>query len=190
MASIEKTNVGMGTPLAAAFDFNSAAPLDSRLTVPTYEGLAALASAGAAYAGMRVYVETGDKKGNYQYIDGAWVNETDEIRNWIGSVATAAMEFKGTITNGTLPENGDKGDMYKVATSSIVISADSNAEAEEEVTARPGDSIVCDENGKWYLIPSGDDIEDTWRPVKVGEDTLETSPDSLEVTVAIPIPVI
>lgn len=171
MAAIEKTNVGAGTPLAAAFDFNAAKPLDSRLTVPAYDGLAALTGAGAAYPGMRVYVETGDKQGNYQFVDGNWVSETEELKALIGAVATAAMEFKGTIANGILPTTGDKGDMYKIVTENLILAAADNAEGQDAI-AKPGDSIVNNGDGKWYLIPSGDDMDDTWRPVKAGGNTL------------------
>lgn len=65
------------------------------------------------------------------------------------------MEFKGATA--TLPANPAKGDMYKVAGETIDITIDG-------VAAKTGDSIVY--NGEeWFLIPSGDDIEDTWRPV-------------------------
>ena len=172
MAAIEKTNVGLGTALAAAFDFNAAKPLDSRLTVPAYDGLAALSDAGAAYPGMRVYVETGDKQGNYQYINSEWVSETAEIKALIDSVATAAMEFKGAISNGTLPTEGDKGDMYKITTTNVTIPAELNAEEAKQVVAKPGDTIVRNSDGKWFYVPSGDDMDDTWRPIKAGGNTL------------------
>lgn len=180
MAAIEKTNVGLGTALAAAFDFNAAKPLDSRLTVPAYDGLAALSDAGAAYPGMRVYVETGDKQGNYQYINSEWASETAEIKALIDSVATAAMEFKGAISNGILPTEGDKGDMYKITTTNVIISAELNAEEEKEVVAKPGDTIVRNGDGKWFYVPSGDDMDDTWRPIKAGGNTLSDT-ETLEL---------
>ena len=157
MAIVEKTKIGTGTPLAANFDWIAASPIDSRSVVETYEGLAALVNAGAVYAGMRVYVETddattGNSKGNYQYINGEWVNETDELKKLISSETTAAMEFKGGTAS--LPENPSKGDFYKVTASFTV----------EDEEVKIGDSIIY--NGEqWFVIPSGDDIEDTWRPV-------------------------
>lgn len=89
----------------------------------------------------------------------------DKVKELIGAQTTAAMEFKGATA--TLPENPAKGDMWKVAGADISIEIDG-------VAAKTGDSIVY-EGTKWYLIPSGDDIEDTWRPVKVGNNTLETN---------------
>jgi hypothetical protein len=174
--AIENTRVGKGTPLAANFDLVSASPLDSRSVVETYAGLAALVNAGAAYEGMRVFVETGDTehpKGNYQYINSTWVSETAELINLINATATAAMEFKGTTAK--LPTNPTKGDFYKVTTA-FAIGSD---------TAKIGDSIVYD-GTTWCIIPSGDDLDDTWRPITdVNNDaTLTfTAGDKLDVAV-------
>ena len=162
---------------SSGFDLAAPAPLDTRATVPVYAGLAALKNGGAVYEGMRVYVETGDEKGNYQYINGEWKSETKDIIDLVNATATAAMEFKGVTA--TLPENPSKGDMYKVAGENISIKVD-------DVDAKFGDSIVY--NGeKWFLIPSGDDIEDTWRPVTdVDNDASLTfaAGDKLDVAVA------
>lgn len=86
---------------------------------------------------------------------------TDTLKALIGSETTAAMEFKGATA--TLPANANKGDVYK-ASDNIMVPADSDAEG-NGFTTSIGDSIVAEGDGKWYLIPSGDDIEDTWRPV-------------------------
>ena len=88
------------------------------------------------------------------------INEVT-LKALIGSETTAAMEFKGATAS--LPESAAKGDVYK-ASDIIAVSAENDAEGKGFATSG-GDSIVADENGKWYLIPSGDDIEDTWRPV-------------------------
>ena len=86
----------------------------------------------------------------------------DEIKTLIGQETTAAMEFKGAVS--ALPAGGNKGDMYKVS-GKFEVSADKDAQG-VGFTAEIGDSIVLDsKDGKWYHIPSGDDIEDTWRPV-------------------------
>jgi uncharacterized cupin superfamily protein len=61
--------------------------------------------------------------------------------------------------------------MYKIVTTNLELTTITNAEG-VVATAQPGDSIVATDDGKWYLIPSGDDIEDTWRPVKAGGNTL------------------
>ena len=165
---------------SSGFDLAAPAPLDTRTTVPVYAGLAALKNGGAVYEGMRVYVEADDdngKKGNYQYINGEWKNELAELKTLIENTATAAMEFKGATA--TLPENPAKGDMYKVAGQNINIKIG-------DVDAKTGDSIVY--NGEeWFLIPSGDDIEDTWRPVTdVNNDATLTfvAGEKLDVAVA------
>ena len=151
--AIENTYLlGKNITLGCGFDLQAKAPLDSRMTVATYEGLAALVNGNAAYEGMRVFVETGAEKGNYQYLNGEWKNELAELKTLIESTATAAMEFKGAAT--ALPENPARGDMYKVTAAFKV--------GEEDV--KVGDSIVYD-GEQWVIIPSGDDIEDTWRPV-------------------------
>lgn len=174
--AIENTYLlGKNITLGCGFDLQAKAPLDSRMTVATYEGLAALVNGNAAYEGMRVFVETGAEKGNYQYLNGEWKNELAELKTLIENTATAAMEFKGAAT--ALPENPAKGDFYKVTTSFDV------AEGE---TAKIGDSIVYD-GEQWFIIPSGDDIEDTWRPVTdVDNDATLTfvAGDKLEKTVA------
>lgn len=165
---------------SSGFDLAAPAPLDTRTTVPTYAGLAALKNGGAVYEGMRVYVEASDdngEKGNYQYINGEWKSETKDIIDLVNATATAAMEFKGVAA--TLPENPSKGDMYKVAGENISIKID-------DVDAKFGDSIVY--NGEqWFLIPSGDDIEDTWRTITgVDNDATLTfaAGDKLDVAVA------
>ena len=159
--AIEKTYLlGKNITLGCGFDLQAKAPLDSRQIVPEYAGLQALIDGNAAYEGMIVYDEETKKTYQAQIVDGVLafrefgINEA-ELRDLIASETTAAMEFKGATA--TLPENPAKGDMYKVAGENINIKID-------DVDAKLGDSIVYD-GEKWFLIPSGDDIEDTWRPV-------------------------
>lgn len=146
----------------SGFEVKAAAPVDSRFRVKNAEGLLELLT----YEGLVSYNEA-DKK-YYRFADGEWkalsVNTPAElqalIKGLIATETTGAMEFKGATAS--LPENPGKGDMYKV----------SGKFAVGEETAKVGDTIVY--NGEqWFLIPSGDDIEDTWRPVKVGENTLD-----------------
>lgn len=179
--AIEKTYLlGKNITLGCGFDLQAKAPLDSRQVVPEYDGLQALIDGNAAYEGMIVYDEGTKKTYQAQLVDGVLafrefgINEA-ELKALIASETTAAMEFKGAAT--TLPENPSKGDFYKVTTSFDV------AEGE---TAKVGDSIVYD-GEQWFIIPSGDDIEDTWRPVTdVDNDASLTfaAGDKLDVTVA------
>lgn len=118
-------------------------------------------------------VESGD---DYIVVDGSLTENASNVftvkineatlKALIGSETTAAMEFKGATAS--LPENAQKGDIYKVS-ATFIVAAENNAESDEAdpsgFITEVGDSIVAEGNGKWYLIPSGDDIEDTWRPV-------------------------
>ena len=153
---INKGGISLGTN----FELLSEKPLDSRLVVPSLDGLQNYIDSAAAYEGMIVYVSSEKKHYEVKTIDGVLsyrpfgLTEA-ELNDLIANATTAAMEFMGATA--TLPENPAKGDMYKVAGENINIKID-------DVDAKLGDSIVYD-GEKWFLIPSGDDIEDTWRPV-------------------------
>lgn len=164
---------------------------DARLTVKNPTGLSELVSAKKVYDGMIVYCESTktyhqcsvEWDANMNITASSWkqveYKSLEELKALIAQESTAAMEFKGTITDAKLPTTGNKGDLYKIAQKEVEIPAQKNAEKDAEgkefaVTAKPGDSIVCEvvtvdnvETIKWYLIPSGDDIEDTWRAIKV-----------------------
>ena len=85
----------------------------------------------------------------------------------IMSAINAAVELKGTLgTGGTitsLPTAADQylGDAYKVITAGTYAST----------AAKVGDMFICykptTSTYAWMHIPSGDDIEDTWREVQV-----------------------
>ena len=178
--AIENTYLlGKNITLGCGFDLQAKAPLDSRQTVPAFAGLQALIDGNAAYEGMIVYDEETKKTYQAQIVDDVLkfrefgINEA-ELKDLIASETTAAMEFKGAAT--ALPENPAKGDMYKVTVEFEV----------EGETVKVGDAIVY--NGEqWFIIPSGDDIEDTWRPVAgVDNDATLTfaAGDKLEKTVA------
>ena len=172
---INKGGISLGTN----FELLSEKPLDSRLVVPSLAGLQSYIDNAAAYEGMIVFDKDTKKTYQVQIIDGALsyrefgINKS-ELKDLIASETTAAMEFKGATT--TLPENPSKGDMWKVT---AVFKVD-------DVDVKVGDSIVY--NGEeWFIIPSGDDIEDTWRPVD-GVDNDATlkfaAGDKLDVAVA------
>ena len=189
--AIENTYLlGKNITLGCGFDLQAKAPLDSRQTVPAFAGLQALINYDAAYEGMIVYDEETKKTYQAQKCDSYTVVVDDkektydiefrefginesELKDLIASETTAAMEFKGAAT--ALPENASKGDMYKVTAAFKI--------GEEDV--KVGDSIVYD-GEQWFIIPSGDDIEDTWRPVTdVDNDSTLTfaAGDKLDVTV-------
>ena len=150
---INKGGISLGTN----FELLSEKPLDSRLVVPSLAGLQNYIDNAAAYEGMIVFDKDTKKTYQVQVIDGVLsyrefgINES-ELKDLIASETTAAMEFKGATA--VLPEEPSKGDMWKVTAEFKIDDAD----------VKVGDSIVY--NGEeWFIIPSGDDIEDTWRPV-------------------------
>ena len=146
-----------GISLGTNFELLSEKPLDSRLVVPSLDGLQNYIDNAAAYEGMIVYDQATKKTYQVQIIDGVLsyrefgINEA-ELKDLIASETTAAMEFKGAAN--ALPTEPSKGDFYKVTTPFEVAG----------VTTKAGDSIVYD-GAQWFVIPSGDDIEDTWRPI-------------------------
>lgn len=180
----EKNNYyGSGIFVAGNIDIGAIGkPADSRVMVPNLNGLAELVADKRVYDGMIVYCESTktyhkcsvEWDSSMNIISSSWkqveIQSLEELKALIAHESTAAMEFKGTLKDGALPtlEEGVNynGDLYKIATKNITIPAELNAEEEVEVVAKPGDSIVC-ADGKWYLIPSGDDIENTWRAIKV-----------------------
>ena len=172
---INKGGISLGTN----FELLSEKPLDSRLVVPSLAGLQNYIDNAAAYEGMIVFDKDTKKTYQVQVIDGVLsyrefgINES-ELKDLIASETTAAMEFKGATA--VLPEGPSKGDMWKVTAEFKIDDAD----------VKVGDSIVY--NGEeWFIIPSGDDIEDTWRPVDgvANDATLKfVAGDKLDVAVA------
>lgn len=172
---INKGGISLGTN----FELLSEKPLDSRLVVPSLAGLQNYIDNAAAYEGMIVFDKDTKKTYQVQTIDGVLsyrefgINE-NELKDLIAAETTAAMEFKGAAS--ALPENPAKGDLWKVTASFKI----------DDEDVKPGDSIVY--NGEeWFIIPSGDDIEDTWRPVDgvANDATLKfAAGDKLDVAVA------
>lgn len=172
---INKGGISLGTN----FELLSEKPLDSRLVVPSLAGLQNYIDNAAAYEGMIVFDKDTKKTYQVQTIDGVLsyrefgITE-NELKDLIAAETTAAMEFKGAAS--TLPVNPAKGDMWKVTAAFKIDDAD----------VKIGDSIVY--NGEeWFIIPSGDDIEDTWRPVDgvASDATLKfAAGDKLDVAVA------
>lgn len=172
---INKGGISLGTN----FELLSEKPLDSRLVVPSLAGLQNYIDNAAAYEGMIVFDKDTKKTYQVQTIDGVLsyrefgINE-NELKDLIAAETTAAMEFKGAAS--ALPVNPAKGDMWKVTAAFKIDGAD----------VKVGDSIVY--NGEeWFIIPSGDDIEDTWRPVDgvASDATLKfAAGDKLDVAVA------
>lgn len=92
--------------------------------------------------------------------------ETTNLSDILGKL-NAAVILKGTLgTDGTiqaLPSASATvlGHAYKVITKATY----------GGIAAKVGDMFICYESGTstyaWMLIPSGDDIENTWRPIKL-----------------------
>lgn len=196
MAEESKIIYGKGVAFAGSIDIGAIGnfPLDSRLIVKTPEGLEELQTKKRVYDGMLVYCESTQTYHKARVVWDAAANITsctwtevvisseEELKALIAGETTAAMEFKGTVADGVLPAKTEttyttlsKGDMYKIVTKSLTIPKGNNAEnVTEDVIAQPGDSIVYEGDHKWYLIPSGDDVEDTWRPQTWQHVTLDS----------------
>lgn len=93
--------------------------------------------------------------------DGSTSNKSD-----LTALINAAVTIKGTLgTGGTITSlptasASNLGYGYKVITAGTY----------SGVAAKIGDMFICYKSGSsyaWMHIPSGDDIEDTWRPVQV-----------------------
>jgi hypothetical protein len=185
MKMAEKNNYyGSGIFVAGNIDIGAIGkPADSRVMVPNPSGLDELVADKRVYDGMIVYCESTktyhkcsvEWDSSMNITSSSWkqveIQSLDELKALIAQESTAAMEFKGVISDGQLPTLSEgvnyDGNLYKITTKDVTIPAALNAEGGEvDVVAKPGDSIVC-EGGKWYLIPSGDDVEDTWRAIKV-----------------------
>ena len=164
--------------IAGNFHVGANKPVDARLTVENFNGLSELMK----YEGLISYVKSNQTY--YQYKDGAWktlfiASETEletKIKDYITGEALTVMEFKGvTATLPTTTTGLTKGDFYKV-TGNFTLPVANNAEGgSTAVSVKKGDSIIYNGDSKWYHIPSGDDIEDTWRPIKAGGNTLESN---------------
>jgi len=98
-------------------------------------------------------------------VKGISVYTKTEVDNAIAAATNAAVVMRGTLgTNGTittLPTASSTvlGDAYKVITAGTYA----------DQAAKIGDTFICyttdDSTYSWMLIPSGDDIENTWRNV-------------------------
>lgn len=121
-----------------------------------------------------IVVTPNDLKVNQLNTYAVSINE-DALKGLIGSETTAAMEFKGATAS--LPTSAAKGDMYKI--SGVFTVEDTNDAQGKGFTTKVGDSIVYD-GSKWYLIPSGDECEDTWRPIKVDSVSIPST-DTLDL---------
>lgn len=93
--------------------------------------------------------------------DGSTYSKSDLM-----ALINAAVTIKGTLgTGGTITSlptasASNLGYGYKV-----IVAGTYNS-----VAAKVGDMFICYKNGSnytWMHIPSGDDIEDTWRPIKL-----------------------
>lgn len=167
-----------GISVNGNFGLLSEIPLDARLVIPTLDGLQNLIDNAAAYVGMIAYITSEGK--HYQVnADGSYrefgINQ-EELEDLIATATIAAMEFKGATAS--LPATATKGDMYKIS-GSFEVAKENDAQG-AGFTTKVGDSIVYD-GAKWYLIPSADDIEDTWRIVKVGDTSLGGIGDGKEL---------
>ena len=182
MADINYAIGGIG--VGDNFQIGAEKPIDARFTVENIDGLSDTNL--KTYEGLVSYVKS--NKTYYQYKDGAWktlfiASETEletKIKDYVTGEALTVMEFKGVTSSLPSTTGLTKGDFYKV-TGNFNLPVANNAEGGSvAVSVKAGDSIIYNGNSKWYHIPSGDDIENTWRPIKAGGNTLETT-ETLEL---------
>ena len=118
------------------------------------------------------YITVRDTGANGNHVYHIGLNE-DELTEAIGAASTAAMVFKGCITSKEMLETAKSsttktGDFYKIGQelTGIVLPIHAGGVGTDIYTLNVGDAIVYDANiSRWHIIPAGDDIEDTWRPV-------------------------
>ena len=104
------------------------------------------------------------------------------VQSAITAAVEAGVSFKGVskLSDVLNLTSGDKGEMWKLNNIDVVRDQYKNyiEQLEDNVQLKIGDVLVAKEKFtskgvKWYYIPSGDDIEDSWRAITVnGEDFL------------------
>lgn len=105
------------------------------------------------------------------------------VRKAINDAIVAGVEFKGVVDPQDLPAASDdsvtNGDMYKFNKAGVVGTED----------VKVGDVVIAVKNeqgSKWEIIPSGDDVDDTWRAISIvewdepsGQKTTEVANNSI-----------
>ncbi|HAU83997.1 MAG TPA: hypothetical protein DCW90_00245 [Lachnospiraceae bacterium] len=155
--TLKLTVDGVATDNIAVTGLGSAAFTESSAYATAAQGKtadAAMPKAGGAFTGaVTVQTPTADMNpATKKYVD-------DTVSNSIA--AADAMSFKGTIgTGGTetaLPAEVKTGFTYKAVSAVTVAQGVSYTGA--AVNAKIGDMIVGMSNGKWLVVPSGDENE-------------------------------
>ena len=107
---------------------------------------------------------------NASQLDG---NSYSDIMNAISAATNGAVVLKGTLGSGGTKTSLDAASSSNLGHAYKVITAGTY----QSQAAKVGDLFICYKSGSssyaWMLIPAGDDIEDTWRPIQVnGSDIL------------------
>jgi hypothetical protein len=162
MPSIPSITVESGT--AESGKYVSAISSDGHKITVTKASLPTL-SKGTATGSGNVITDFSVSGHTITPTKGLSVYTKTEVDNAIAAATNAAVVMRGTLgTNGTitaLPTASSTvlGDAYKVVTAGTYANQ----------AAKIGDTFICyttdDSTYSWMLIPSGDDIEDTWRNV-------------------------
>lgn len=89
-------------------------------------------------------------------------SDTKEIL--IDSTILNPLKFKGSVDQEQFNSlsNPIEGDMYKISTSDWRLN---------DMLVKVGDTIIYT-NNNWIVIPSGDDIEDTWREIYINNNKI------------------
>ena len=86
-------------------------------------------------------------------------------------VGTLASDGSGTVTALPVASDDTIGNVYKVS-----VAGTYNSKA-----CKVGDMFICDNSKVWRYVPSGDDIEDTWRKIQIAGGAI---PDTDQFNIA------
>jgi hypothetical protein len=133
------------------------------------------------YLGMTVSGTTKTLTANVVALDNATSNNDGlataldvktYVDNQILNTLDSEVTFKGVTSTKPSASSVNNGDMWK--TSAVITFTSAEDQEGNGFTTKSGDTIIAKVTGSgasrnttWYLIPSADDVEDTWRPVYV-----------------------
>lgn len=153
----------------------------SKVIVTGTDGKLTTSSITTAELNTLAGIKTTDSSNNAITIQ----NQLDELKR----LATGGMTFEGVIKSATdltaAFNKTDKsiGDMYRVVLTNgaTLTIPEANLATDSVGTVKNGDTVILIQQKvnnvdtyKWTVVPSGDDIEDTWRPIKVTNTATST----------------
>ncbi len=83
--------------------------------------------------------------------DASKVPTQKQVKDYVDGLVASPVNYKGAITNGTLPTSSVTGDLYIVQTSAISLTASQSATGAAQ-QAEVGDYIIARSAGKWDVV--------------------------------------